>query len=223
MTAEEKILFVLDLIRDSKHPTPTSKLPQIDAREIDKILTRQDHEQIFEKFAKDYKILKIHTQPDYQVEFHYRFEILSEFEDFRKGYIQKHRKSKYLAGQYFGFNDKTFFITVTSNKPATINFNPRKGEEIDTYYLMRAFVDELERHGKWEDGYARVVAKQSDLKAYIKNNWPNFDMDRKNWFRDTKGNLVKKIPEDYINQRLITMDYFDRKLGGYPVSVKLPI
>lgn len=86
MTAEEKILFILRKIKDAKNLAPKDKLCQIAARDLDRVMSRQDHEQIFEKLEQEYKILEVHTKPNYIYEFHYRFYVLDDFDKIFKTY-----------------------------------------------------------------------------------------------------------------------------------------
>jgi hypothetical protein len=91
MTPEGKIWTILKKIDDALTITPSDGLVSVDAKELEKLISREDHEQIFEKLVKDYKILKIQKKPDYKKEFKYKFKITNA-EEFRKVLNDAHIK-----------------------------------------------------------------------------------------------------------------------------------
>jgi len=88
MTSEHKIWEILQIIEDARVLAPKGKLVQYDARKIDPVVARDDHEQIFERLEKDDKVIEIHTRPDYINEAHYRFYVLPGFEGVYEKYKQ---------------------------------------------------------------------------------------------------------------------------------------
>jgi hypothetical protein len=73
MNGNDKILYILNQIEESLKIGPSESLAQISVANLDKVMSRQDHEQIFKKLETELKILDIHCRPDYITEYHYRF------------------------------------------------------------------------------------------------------------------------------------------------------
>lgn len=92
MGAEEKILRILDMISESRKVTPEGNLSEIYADQIDEIMRRQEHEQIFKKLENELNALEIHTRPNYISDFCYRLYIKPDFNDVYNRY-------KKIAGQ----------------------------------------------------------------------------------------------------------------------------
>lgn len=122
--------------------------------------------------------------------------------------------------KYFGFNQMTFTLKRIDAEPATINFNPSKGDSKNTYYLFYAFVDILkdnpEREGLW---IKKVITFPEIVDNLRKQKIPEADAVDKKWIRYTKGNLKRKIPADF--ESLIEIG--NCKNGGYPFALKLPL
>lgn len=225
MTADEEMLAVLDIIADKHKLTYNGRLTEVDVREIDIVVMPQvDREQIFEKLQFDGVIKDENKIPvGCNGNLIYRLKILDKFDEVRKEYFIKVNAGKERFEKYFGFNGMTFLIARVNNEPASINFNPKKDEGTDPFYLMSAFEYELKKNGRREDDYIKTTIKEDDVIAYIKNKWPDHDVDRPGWFRYTKNNLKTKIPPAYFEEGLIIIGNFDSILKGYLFAIKASI
>jgi hypothetical protein len=120
----------------------------------------------------------------------------------------------------FGFDDMTFKLKRVDNTDAVINFYPKKGEGTKPYYLMHALVAELKKEGKRNGEWIETLVKRERIIDLIKKQCPNENNVDSNWIKNTKGNLIKKIPQEY--EGLIKIGDFNHKLKGYPFSLKIP-
>jgi hypothetical protein len=114
----------------------------------------------------------------------------------------------------------TFKLKRVDNTDAVINFYPKKGEGTKPYYLMHALVAELKKEGKRNGEWIETLVKRERIIDLIKKQCPNENNVDSNWIKNTKGNLIKKIPQEY--EGLIKIGDFNHKLKGYPFSLKIP-
>ncbi|HUD07298.1 MAG TPA: hypothetical protein VMR34_05415 [Candidatus Saccharimonadales bacterium] len=79
----DKLLELYEMLSDLRLVTPGAKLIQLNPiKDIDaKKFDRQTLEYLFELLESDYKVITVHTRPDYKNEFHYRFEINDNFDE----------------------------------------------------------------------------------------------------------------------------------------------
>lgn len=123
----------------------------------------------------------------------------------------------------FWFDDKTFKLKRGDQSVASINFYPHKGETSDTYYLMYALVSELRVLGIRTSRGGGVwltadIPRNKIIERIEKEQKIRINPER---LKSTRGNLIKKIPEDY--KRLIDIGYFKRSTEIYPIAIKLPL
>jgi len=120
--------------------------------------------------------------------------------------------------RYFGFDEKTFWLRRSDNSRVLIPFYPKLGETTGPYCLMFAFVELLRTNGDRNGSYLRVVVDKDEIINLIDR---KFKMNiGSGWLKSTKGNLIKKIPQDFGD--FIKFDDYDRKQQGYPFTLKLP-
>ncbi len=166
MTPEEKIWIILKNIDNALEITPNNNLICVDTREVENILTRQDHEQIFEKLIQDYKIIEIDSKPDYQKNFYYKFTIINN-ENFRKFINIAHRKHYGSLEMLDGDN----FLAVTDVSMDIMN--GLQMTEIDEVTIplwqsLVKFSSLMPRDGvNWRDRYCDLRWKAL---SYLKNN-----------------------------------------------------
>jgi len=136
---------------------------------------------------------------------------------------QEHFGSKDNISSYFGFEleNKTFRLKRIDNTDAVVDFEPKKGETLNTYYLMRAYVSGIKRKYTKKAGWIKTAITRKDIYGYIQKHWLRIDTSG-DWLKNTKGNLIKKIPEKY-KHNLIRIGYFNSRLQTYPFALKLPI
>src|SRR3989344_5804825 len=82
MTPEGKIWIILKTIDEMLAIAPSDRPVLVDTRELEKSVSREDNDQIFEKLAKDYRLIEILKKPDYQTGFNYSVKILNLDESF---------------------------------------------------------------------------------------------------------------------------------------------
>ncbi len=123
---------------------------------------------------------------------------------------------------YFSFDDMTFKLKTINNNVAAINFHPTREGTTNPFCLMKAFVEYIKEHYKRNGSYLETVVPKQYIFEYIEEKFPNIVKDdQEQWLKTTKGNLIKKIPKEYLS--LIKLKDFDSKNKGYPFSLKLPI
>lgn len=152
-------------------------------------------------------------------------EFLPKFDVFYKTYQDKSKNvMAKLSGDdvktYFGFEDKTFQLRRADNSVATINFYPRNREITNPYCLLFTLVYLLKKGGNRNNLYFEVIANRGDIINVIKS---KFKINiTPAWIKSTKGNLVKKIPKEYIESDLIRIRDYDGRQKGFPFALKLP-
>lgn len=125
------------------------------------------------------------------------------------------------VNMYFGFAEKTFWLRRIDGSNAVINFYAPKGETTDPYCLMSALVAFLKTHGEQNNGEIRVIVPYDYIKDYIRKTFPKQPGIDRFWMKNTKANLLRKIPMEYKD--LIKIGNSDREQLGYPFSLKLAI
>lgn len=75
MTPEAKIWLILKNLNDALAITPSETLSLLNAKELEKLINREDHEQILGKLVKDYKVIDIKEKPNYKKQFFYKFKL----------------------------------------------------------------------------------------------------------------------------------------------------
>ena len=68
MTPEGKIWIILKTIDEMLAIAPSDRPVLVDTRELEKSVSREDNDQIFEKLAKDYRLIEILKKPDYSAQ-----------------------------------------------------------------------------------------------------------------------------------------------------------
>ncbi|OGE76155.1 MAG: hypothetical protein A3C85_01670 [Candidatus Doudnabacteria bacterium RIFCSPHIGHO2_02_FULL_48_21] len=89
MTPEGKIWIILKTIDEMLAIAPSDRPVLVDTRELEKSVSREDNDQIFEKLAKDYRLIEILKKPDYQTGFNYSVKILN-LDEFRQALNNAH-------------------------------------------------------------------------------------------------------------------------------------
>ncbi len=169
MTSEHKIWEILQIIDDAMKLAPKGKLVQYDARKIDPVVARDDHEQIFEQLEKDYKVIEIHNRPDYINEAHYRFKVLPGFEEVYEKYkllnqerarnvAQKNKKRRVV------FDKQTGNLSLDDKRIYTASLN---GSE---YFFLSLLWDNWEQQVPYSEIHVFVRGKiGSDVADTPKN------------------------------------------------------
>lgn len=243
ITAEDEFKYavwhILNKIKKKVLPYPNKKvinyMMDIDVKHQAKFLFGLERDAI--QFLKNERVIKEANEADvveigkrgtseYKVYELYHFKILNKFDEFYKRYKEKYQQimSK-LKGEdissYFGFDRMTFKLKRVDNTYAVINFYPQEGEGSSPFYLFSAFVKILKNKGGRNGSWLEAIITKKEITETLKElNCPNIDDVNENWLKNTKGNLIKKIPKEY--KKIIKIDYYDRKLGGYPFALKLP-
>lgn len=126
-----------------------------------------------------------------------------------------------INDKLFGFDGLTFTIRRLDSSLASINFYPTKGETTGPYCLLKSFVELLIKQGKRDGDLFKVKVTRQEIREYFKKHFPELKIEITNeWISNTRGNLLRKIPEQH--QDLINIGYYDKKLGIYPFHLKLP-
>jgi len=129
------------------------------------------------------------------------------------------KSSEYITyTEFFKWSDYTLEVNISTGGIKAISFDSNKG--LGMCYLMDAFIRCLRLCGKRENGWLEVYADRDFLRKHIEKFFNKKGIDD-NWIKNTKGNLVKKIPDDWKG-RLINIGDFDRRKGGYYFALKIP-
>jgi len=172
--------------------------------EIDKPISAE----VGERLTPKYRAYEIH-----------KFQISDNFDEVYREYTNLLEKGL-DPSSLFGFDNMTFRLKRIDSTDAVINFYPKKGEGTKLYYLMRVLVAELKKEGKRNGEWIEAFVKQERIIDLIKKQCPNENNVDSNWIKNTKGNLIKKIPQEY--EYLIKIGGFNQKLEGYSFSLKIP-
>lgn len=138
-------------------------------------------------------------------------------------YLYKTLEKKQAVGRLeksFWFDELTFNLRRVDGSSAVINFYPRKGETTDPYCLLYVLIEVLKKDYRRSDNRLEVIVSQETIRNQLKKSFPKIGEVDNDWIKGTKGNLIKKIPEEFKN--LIKVENFNRKFGGYPFSIEVP-
>lgn len=103
MTPEAKIWLILKNLNDALAIVPSGNLALLNAKDLEKLMAREDHEQILGKLVKDYKVVDIQKKPDYKKGFFYKFKI-TDSDEFNKILKNAHIKHFGSLGMLTGDN-----------------------------------------------------------------------------------------------------------------------
>lgn len=118
--------------------------------------------------------------------------------------------------KYFGFNEKVFALQIIDGEVIPVDFTPKRRETLNTYYLFYAFVETLKKKWKRENEWIWAIITRQEIRELLK---PSVGEVNNDWIRFTKGNVLKKIPDQYDN--LIKIEDYNAKVGGYKFSLKI--
>lgn len=119
----------------------------------------------------------------------------------------------------FYFDDKTFKLKSADGSIKSINLATTKIRGTDTYFLLLALTSILKITGRREQGLWLVAEiSMSDITKWLKK---ELNIDKgSNWIKNTKSNLIKVIPNEYVDS-YIKISNFDRKKGCYKFELKM--
>ncbi|MFA4880445.1 MAG: hypothetical protein WC650_02375 [Candidatus Doudnabacteria bacterium] len=125
MTPEAKIWLILKNLNDALTIAPSKNLALLNAKDLEKLMAREEHEQILEKLVKDYKVVDIQKKPDYQKSFFYKCKI-TDSDEFNKILEDAHIKYFGSLGMLTGDN----FLSVVDVATDIMNeLQMTKGDE----------------------------------------------------------------------------------------------
>lgn len=135
-------------------------------------------------------------------------------------WLAKHGKYTPNNEKYFGFADKTFWLKrVSGEDDVIINFHPtKKSDNTNPLILMQSFIYFLRTHGVRRGEFFEVKISASKLLKHLNESSPTFNINS-NWLRNTKANLIKKVP---INGRDSIIFGKYNIVDGYSFSLRLP-
>jgi hypothetical protein len=121
---------------------------------------------------------------------------------------------------WFGFEEKTFWLRKGAGQNFTINFNPKKGETTNPFFLMQALVVYIRGHGQVNNSYLTTIVPIQEIRNYLSKNYPHLKpSDWGKWIRFTRNNLNQKINDG----GLVIIKNFDKQEQGYPFLIKIPL
>lgn len=144
--------------------------------------------------------------------------LLEECEEFFKtgdGNVQD-------IGETFGFEGTKFWLKRAAGVKISINFHPTRSGTTFPLALMQAFTDFARNHGIVDSGWLTTVVPASEIIEHVQTNHPEIKpVDWGTWMKYTKNNLLKKMNKE--DKKLIAIKDFDKRDGGYPFAIKLPL
>lgn len=121
---------------------------------------------------------------------------------------------------FFGFEGTKFWLKRIAAQNLVISFHPKKGGTTDPLCLLHAFIDYINKYGKYNNGMISAIVPRPDTVDYIKANYPNIAPPVwEDWIKSTKHNLLQKMTDE--DKKFIIIEDHDGK-KGYPISIKLP-
>lgn len=121
---------------------------------------------------------------------------------------------------HFNFIDAQFTLKLPDNSIASIDFHPKESESTAPQLLMGALVSYLKLYGARAGNRVESIVNIDYIKDYVRRHDNTVVVDSY-WLKNTKGNLLKKIPGAY--KSIILISNFDNKAQGYKISLPLPV
>ena len=144
----------------------------------------------------------------------------------RDGYLSDNQNAgemkQHTEKPYFFIENHTFHLLQNDGLYGSIDFHPTKNSNnTDPYILMEAFISALKEDGSKEGDWIEISVSRERLTQKILQIHSEYKGELTEiWYKSTKGNLIKKIPENLVS--LVDFQDFDTKTNTYKLRLKLP-
>ena len=147
------------------------------------------------------------------------FELIQpDFKEYLRDFEVDYARPK--AGDYFGFDDGTFWVKRADGKVESISFNPKPGETSNTFLLCYSLVKALQVSGIWNGDWLETHVSSQQIQDFIRRSrYVKVDV-TSDWLKNTKGNFIQKLTPNIKD--FVRLGVFDRSEGGYPFRIKIP-
>lgn len=146
------------------------------------------------------------------IEKNYSIRILSGFNKI----VGLSTATSYSKKFWFDHN-KVFWLKTNTGDLKSIDFSPKRGDGLNTYYLMSALVWVLEKDGTENMPWFETKISRLDITRFIEREFKK-SID-KNWIGDTVHNLRQKFSQNWEGYIELS---FMRELGLYLFKIKGP-
>lgn len=132
---------------------------------------------------------------------------------FRKTFNQKNN-----TDNIFYFIGKELRLKTSDKGIINFNLSPTYRRGTNPYYLTYALIELLRTKGNIDGKWYRVDLKRSEIADIVRNEFKIIVDD--NWFKNTKGNLVKIVPKNW--KEYWSLSIYDRTKKCYEFKLKMP-